>query len=383
MSGPLSGLRVIEHGAFITGPFAAMLLADLGAEVIKIEKPETGDPFRGFNQGLYSPQFQAYNRNKKSIALDLTDPEQNALLQELLKTADVYIQNFRPGVVENLRLGCDELMATLPRLIYCSISGFGSDGPAASRPAYDTVAQAASGYLSLFVDPQKPQIVGPVVADPVTGLYAAYGIMGALIERQMTGRGRLVEVSMLEAMTHFSIEQFHHQKADGQSPDRIHRARFSQSYALTCADGRMLAIHLSSPPKFWTSLVEACETPWMTTDPHFAGRLDRVRNFELLQATLQDEFGKHDRDVWIDRLTRADVPHAPINRIEDVVQDEQVRHLQLYRTLHHPEGGETATIRSPIVYDRDRSGMPLEPPPILDEHGPMLRTVLKGHEPAK
>jgi crotonobetainyl-CoA:carnitine CoA-transferase CaiB-like acyl-CoA transferase len=378
VSGPLSGLKVIEHGAFITGPFAAMLLADLGAEVIKIEKPETGDPFRGFNQGLYSPQFQAYNRNKKSIALDLTDPEQNALLQELLQTADVYIQNFRPGVAENLGLGCDALMARLPRLIYCSISGFGSDGPAASRPAYDTVAQAASGYLSLFVDPQKPQILGPVVADPVTGLYAAYGIMGAIIERQVTGHGKLVEVSMLEAMAHFSIEQFHHQKADGISPDRIHRARFSQSYAFICADGRMLAIHLSSPPKFWTMLVEACEAPWLATDERFAGRLDRVRNFELLQATLQDEFAKHDRAFWIDRLTRADVPHAPINRIEDVVQDEQVRHLQLYRTLNHPEGGEMATIRSPIVYNRDRAGLPLEPPPMLDEHGSALRARLKN-----
>ena len=176
----LEDVRVLEMGTFITGPAAAMYLADMGADVIKVERPETGDPFRAFKGGLYSPHFQTYNRNKRSLTLDTKKAADTALLDALVKEADVFIQNFRPGVAEELNAGCERLQAINPRLIYCAISGFGKDGPAADRPAYDTVAQAASGWLRLLINPANPRVVGPAIADSMTGFYAAFGILGAL-----------------------------------------------------------------------------------------------------------------------------------------------------------------------------------------------------------
>lgn len=374
MTKVLAGCRVIENGTFITGPFAGMLLADLGAEVIKIERPDGGDPFRGFNQGGYSPQFQAYNRNKQSVTVDLSDPSERDFLSELIGGADVYLENFRPGAMNKLGLGPKDLMAANSGLIYCSITGFGPDGPAAHRPAYDTVAQGFSGYLSLFIDPDQPQVVGPAVADAITGMYAAYGILGALFERHRTGRGRLVEVSMVEAMAHFAVEQFHHLGADGSAPDRIHRARFSQSFAIRCGDGKLLALHLSSPPKFWDALVAATGEAALARDSRFASRMDRVRNFEVLQDELNRIFQAAPRETWLARLEAADVPHAPILSIGEVLEEPLVRHLDIARTMSHPSHpGAMQTIRRPVTYDRERAEISVEAPPILNEHGAMLR----------
>src|SRR5262249_23155133 len=153
----------IEQGAFISGPCASMLLGDLGADVIKVERPETGDPFRAFAGGLYSPHYQGYNRNKRSLALGLKDPGDMAVFQDLIASADVFIQNFRPGVASRLGFGADDLQALNPRLIYCSISGFGESGPYVERPAYDTVAQAMSGFLGLTLNPDHPAMTGPAI----------------------------------------------------------------------------------------------------------------------------------------------------------------------------------------------------------------------------
>src|ERR1700761_1967856 len=190
----LEGVRVLEMGTFITGPAAAMFLADMGADVVKIERPKTGDPFRAFKGGLYSPHFQTYNRNKRSLALDTRDANDLKLLDELASNADVFIQNFRPGVAEDLNVGAARLQELNPDLIYCGISGFGHYGPDRGRPAYDTVAQASSGWLRLLINPENPRVVGPAIADSMTGMYTAFGALGALYERQHTGRGRRIDV---------------------------------------------------------------------------------------------------------------------------------------------------------------------------------------------
>ncbi|CUS08556.1 unnamed protein product [Tuber aestivum] len=227
----LEGITVLEQGTFITGPAAGMLLADLGAKVIKIEQPVTGDPFRAFKGGLYSPHFQTYNRNKRSITLNTKEAEDAKVFDALVQDADVYIQNFRPGAAERLGAGESRLRALNPRLVYCAISGFGQTGPAAGRPAYDTVAQAASGFLNLLVNPENPRIVGPAIADALTGFYAAYGILGALVERGRTGVGRSVEVSMLEAMCHFNLDAFTHFFCRGRSHGPLQPAqRFAVLY---------------------------------------------------------------------------------------------------------------------------------------------------------
>src|SRR5690554_1270242 len=160
-----------------------MHLADLGADVIKVERPGSGDPFRAFKGGLYSPHYQTYNRNKRSIALDTSQPDDKAVFDDLIRGADVFIQNFRPGVAEKLGAGAAELSALNPKLVYCAISGFGQSGPSRDRPSFDTVAQAASGYLRLLTPPANPRVIGPAIADAVTGHYAALGITAALLER--------------------------------------------------------------------------------------------------------------------------------------------------------------------------------------------------------
>ena len=205
----LSGFRILDIGSFITAPYAAMLLAEMGADVIKIEKPATGDPFRAFGNGLYSSHFQAHNRNKRSVALDYTKPAGRAALDVLIASADALLINVRPGVEAKMGVDAARLQTVNPRLVYCAITGYGADGPYAERPAYDNVGQALSGWLSMFHEGKDARVAGPAVSDAFTGMFAAMGILGALLEREKTGRGRKVEVSMLEATIAFEIGRAH------------------------------------------------------------------------------------------------------------------------------------------------------------------------------
>ena len=376
MTKVLAGCRIIEHGIFITGPYTGMLLADLGAEVIKVERPDGGDPFRNFEGGLYGPQFQAYNRNKKSIALDLKSDKDRAVFRGLIASADVYIQNFRPGIAEELGAGAKALRKLNPRLIYCAISGFGPDGPYAKRPTYDTVAQAMSGWLSMFVQPGDPRVAGPAISDTVTGLYAAIGILGALHERQKTGRGRLVEVSMLEATMNFASEPIHTYFVNGSVAGPRDRARIAQSYVFACADGKLVVLHLSSLEKFWKGLLAVVERPELAVDPRFAARMDRIRNHEALNDILKPIFAARPRTQWLDLLEKADVPHSPILKIDEVIADPQVKHLGIERQMVHPTQGPVRTMQRPLVYDHDRRGIAVSPSPVLDEHGAAIRKAL-------
>ncbi|TPG21207.1 CaiB/BaiF CoA transferase family protein [Variovorax guangxiensis] len=360
----LSGIKVLEQGTFITGPAAGMFLADLGAEVIKVEQPGSGDPFRAFRGGLYSPHFQTYNRNKRSITLNPKLPDDAAVFDELVKDSDVYIQNFRPGAAERLGAGAARLRELNPRLVYCAISGFGQTGPAAGRPAYDTVAQAASAFLKLLVNPANPRVVGPAVADAMTGFYAAYGVMGALVERGRTGVGRTVEVSMLEAMCHFNLDAFTHYFSENEIMGPFSRPSVSQSYVLECADGLWIALHMSSPEKFWQGLANAIERPDLFQDPRFSNREGRIAHQTEMIALLDGLFRARTRADWCARLESEDVPHAPMYDTREAMEDPQARHLQLEVSAPHPEGGEWRTIRSPVSFDGER---PLEvtAPPTL------------------
>ena len=376
----LQGLKVVEQGTFITGPAAGMLLGDLGADVIKVEAPKTGDPFRAFRNGLYSPHFQTYNRNKRSIALDTKSADDRAVFDALIAEADVYIQNFRPGVADKLGAGEARLRGLNPRLVYCSISGFGPTGPSASRPAYDTVAQAASGFLNLLINPENPRVVGPAIADALTGFYAAYGVMGALIERGRTGLGRTVEVSMLEAMTHFNLDAFTHYLQVDEVMGPYSRARVSQSYVMKCADGKWLALHMSSPEKFWQGLATAIEQPDLFKDARFATREARIDHQEALIALLGERFRQRTRDEWCARLLSEDVPHAPMYDTSEALEDPQARHLQLMTSAEHPVMGLFRTVRSPVSFDGERA-LDVRPPPTLGEHDAEIRAALETRSP--
>jgi len=377
----LNGVRVVEQGTFITGPACGMLLGDLGADVIKVEQPGTGDPFRAFRGGLYSPHYQTYNRNKRSITLDTRDAGDRAVLDELVADADVYIQNFRPGVADKLGVGAARLRALHPRLVYCSISGFGATGPAAARPAYDTVAQAASAFLKLLVNPENPRVVGPAIADALTGFYAAYGVLGALVERGRTGAGRTVEVSMLEAMAHFNLDAFTHFFQEGEVMGPYSRPRVSQSYVLECGDGKWIALHMSSPPKFWEGLAKAIEQPDLFDDPRFATREARIEHQEALIELLAKSFRERPRDEWCARLQALDVPNAPMYDTSEALVDPQAVHLQLETSAVHPTMGLFRTVRSPVSFDGERA-LAVRPPPVLGEHNDEVRSELAARRRA-
>jgi crotonobetainyl-CoA:carnitine CoA-transferase CaiB-like acyl-CoA transferase len=367
MAGVLEGLRVLEMGTFITGPAAAMLLADMGADVVKVERPKTGDPFRAFKGGLYSPHFQTYNRNKRSVTLDTRDARDLALFDALASEADVFIQNFRPSAAEELNVGAERLQGLNPGLIYCGISGFGRIGPDADRPAYDTVAQAASGWLRLLINPKNPRVVGPAIADSVTGFYAALSILGALYERQRTGRGRRVDVSMLEAMCHFNLDDFTHYFQAGEVMGPYSRPSVSQSYVFECADGGWIALHMSSPEKFWEGLAAAIERPDIFADPRFADRQARIRHQEDLIALMAPIFRTRPRSEWCERLKAQGAPYSPIYDSSEALRDPQAEHLKIQVEAEHPTMGRFRTVRFPSSFD----GEPLAhvtPPPTLGEN---------------
>jgi len=377
MGGVLSGIRVVEQGTFITGPCAGMMLADLGADVIKVESPG-GDPYRSYQGGQYSPHFQAYNRNKRSIALDLKLAADRSLFDGLIDEADVFIQNFRPGTAVRLGAGPERLCGINPRLICASISGFGSSGPYVNRPSYDSVAQALSGFLSVVVDSSRPRFLGPALADAITGIYAAYGVLGALVQRSRTNEGCHVEVSMLEAMAHFAVEPFAAFFALGTAPVSGDRPRLAQAYILRTADDRLIAIHLSSLEKFWEGLVAALSAPELKADERFNTRLARIKNYAHLNAELDQRFARHDLVHWVERLGQNDVPYAPINAIDEVVHDPQVEHLGLIVPVEGAHDG-TQAVRPPVQFAGARSGS-VRAAPLLNEHGASIREHLARGE---
>ncbi|SPJ24336.1 CaiB/BaiF CoA transferase family protein [Palleronia abyssalis] len=372
----LKDIRVVELGTYITGPAAGMHLADLGADVIKVERPGTGDPFRAFKGGLYSPHYQTYNRNKRSIALDTKNPEDRAVLHDLVSTADVFIQNFRPGVAEKLGAGEEELRKVKPDLIYCAISGFGTSGPSRDRPTYDTVAQAASGYLRLLTPPDNPRVIGPAIADSVTGQYAAMACLAALLERSKSGEGRRIDISMLEAMTHFNLDSFTHYYSVGEVMGPLSRPVVSQSYTFECKDGKWIAIHMSSPTKFWEGMLEATGQQQLADDPRFAERLERIKHQDDLIEILTPVFKQKTRDAWADLLLKNEVPHSPAYDSDEALEDPQAQHLQIKVSTPSSELGTFTTVRPPYNFD-GAPELDVMPPPTLDEHGAEIRAELQ------
>ena len=361
----LDGIRVLDLGNFITAPYAAMLLGELGADVIKVERPGAGDPFRAFKGGLYSPHFQGHNRNKRSITLDYAKPAGQEVFDTLVTEADVLLINVRPGVEDKIGVGAKRLQGINPRLVYCAITGFGSSGPYAERPAYDNVGQTASGWLSMFHQGEDARISGPAVSDAFTGVFGCMGILGALVERERTGRGRKVEVSMLEATIAMATEPLGQMFATGEAPSLFSRAAASQSYIVTCKDGKRIGLHMSSPDKFWQGLVRAIGREDLLEK--YPGRLERIQHYEDLARELAQTFAVRNRDEWLPLLEREDVPFAPERRHEELADDPQVKHLDLFYEMNHPEHGKLKAAHRAIRYDGDNRSN-FSPPPSLGEH---------------
>ena len=364
----LEDVTVVECATYVTGPYATALLAHLGARVIKIEAPPDGDPYRYFAPGeYYSPNFAHMNRNKQSILLDLKTPDGNKICLDLVQKADVFVENFRPGTAGRLGLSYETLQALNSRLVYCSISAFGQSGPYAKKPGFDTLGQAMSGLLSVLTDLEEPKIMGLALSDYITGLSAAYGILGGLLARQSTGQGLKLETSLLQATLSFAGETAAGCSSTGRVPNRIARVKNSHAFAFVARDNLTLAIHCSVPEKFWLGLLKAADRTEIAEDTRFKTREDRRRNFEQLEKELAPTFATKDRGQWLRLLEENDVPSSPLYNMKEVLEDPQVLHLGITEEVEHPKTGKAKFVGRPVRYEGlsvEKSG----PPPLPGEH---------------
>ena len=367
MNGCLEGIKVLELGNFISGPYGAMLLADMGAEVIKVENPKGGDPFRGWDLGGDEPNFWAYNRGKRSITLNLQTPEGKEIFLKLAHQADVVLDNYRPGVMKRLGIDYETVSKTNPGIIYLSITGTGPTGPYVKRPAYDTVGQGLGGMLSLLMDANNPRPLGPNYADSLSGMFATIGVLGAIAARAKTGKGQQVDTTMAGSVLAFLIAPATDSLATGKIPGPYTRPIQSQTYAFTGSDGAMFAIHLSSPQKFWESLCKAAGHPELVDDPRFNTRPNRRKNYDELAKTFGEFFKEKPRAYWMERLEAEDVPHTPVYNMQEVFQDPQIKHMGLEITLERQDKPNIRTVAFPNIYSDDKNPHPL-PPPELGEH---------------
>ncbi|UZK69657.1 CoA transferase [Sphingomonas sp. S1-29] len=377
---PLSGLRVLDISQVMAGPFCCMMLGDMGADVIKIEPPKTGDSTRhsmGFRlKGEDSPGFLALNRNKRSITLNLKDDADREVLYALVKTADILVENARPGVAARLGIDYDTLAAINPRLVYASISGFGQTGPWAQRPGFDLIAQAMSGILSSNgfpdMEPAKNSIA---VADLGAGLFSAYAILSAIIGRQASGKGQYIDASLLEAAMGLSIWETTELWGTGKAPTPIGSAnRMSAPYQAVQASDGWFVIGAANQG-LWLTFLGVIGRPELQEDPRYSTNAARVQNRQILIDDLAPTFLTRTKQQWIDAMLAAGVPAAPILDYGEAVESEQAVARGMVQMIPHPVEGEFKALGFPVKM----RGTPQEvrlPPPLLNEHSAAIRQEL-------
>ena len=375
MKGVLEGIRILELGNFISGPYAAVLLSDMGAEVIKVENPKGGDPFRGWDLGGDQPNFWAFNRGKKSVTLNLQTPEGKEIFYGLVKQADVVIENYRPGVTKKLGIDYETLKKINERIICCSITGTGPTGPYVHRPAYDTVGQGLGGMLSVLMDPKNPRPIGPAYADHLSGLYSAVGVLGALVARAQTGRGQQVDATMAGAVLGFLGAPATETLAHGRPPGPYTRPRQSQTYAFSGSDGLPFAIHLSSPQKFWEGLCKSVGRPELIEDSRFNTRPNRRNNYDELNKTFAEFFREKPRAYWLEQLEANDVPHTPVYNLAEVFQDPQIKHMGLEIQIDRKNKPTIKTVKFPVAYSDDQIQHPTAPPELGEHNSEFLKSL--------
>ena len=377
---PLEGVRVLDLTRVVSGPFCTMLLADLGAEVIKIEEPGTGDDSRAFGPpfiGGESAYFLSVNRNKQSCAINLKSPEGVQIVQELAVSCDVMIDNFRPGTMERLGLGYEELRAANPRLVSCSITGFGRTGPDANRPGYDLIIQGESGIMDITGEPTGPPTkIGTSIADLLTGQFATQGIMAALLERSTTGTGRHVDIAMLDCMASLLTFNAGIYFATGQSPKRRGNAHPTIApYETFKASDGWLNIGVAND-KFWQLFCGVIERPDLANDSRYAKAADRVAHRDVLVPLVADIVATAPRKHWIERLAHAGVPYGDIRSVQEVCEAEQLTTRGMIVEMEHPTAGIVKNIVSPFRFD-DTPRSVHTPPPVLGQHtSAILKTFL-------
>ena len=349
ISGALEGFTCIDTSGHVAGPYASSLLGDLGCEVLKVELPNGGDTHRGRNPKYegYGPSFRALNRNKKSVTLDLRQKKGGEILRKLLATADIFLENFRPPTRAKLGLDYDELAKLNPRLIHCSISGYGQGGPYRDKPGFDTIGQALSGMMSLVTDLDDPKVAGVSFVDHTAGIFAVNGIMAALLARLKTERGQFIDVSLLQVAIAF-IESHVADYLNGG--EAVSRENFPKGriYSLLDSVGKPFMVHLSSHNQAWEDFLRAAELDGLVGDPRFASNKHRTDRHEEIVNILRAQFRTKSREYWLARLDANQIPHAPINTIAEVFNNPQIKHLGIPKQISHPKMGASKLVGSPI-----------------------------------
>jgi crotonobetainyl-CoA:carnitine CoA-transferase CaiB-like acyl-CoA transferase len=371
---PLAGVRVLDLSRVLAGPYATMVLGDLGADVIKVEHPERGDdtrhwgpPFAGEGEARESAYFLAVNRNKRSIGVDLKAPEGLERVKKLAAGADVVIENWRRGALEKLGLGYEALRATNLGLVYCSITGFGP-GPDEERPGYDFLVQARGGVMGITGQPGgEPTKVGVAISDIVCGLFASNAILAALHRRDATGEGSRIEVPLFESTLGWLANRGQEYLVSGEDKGLIGNAHPSiVPYQTFDASDKPLVVAVGNNSQF-AGLCKALGRPELAEDERFATNPDRVANRETLVSELQEEIGKRPADEWAEEIRAAGVPSGPVNTLADVFADDHVKGSGILQDIVHASAGPLTMLASPILIDTER--LPIRrPPPTLGQH---------------
>ncbi len=375
MSQALEGIKVIDFTRVLAGPFCTMLLADLGAEVIKIERTGVGDDSRYFgpfveDESLY---YNSINRNKRSVELNLKDSQDLEILKDMVREADVVVENFRPGTMEKLGIGYEELQKINPQLIYASCSGFGQTGPYSHKPAYDLIVQALSGIMSITGQPgEKPTKVGSSIADIIAGIYTALGVMTALFHREKTEEGQMVDVSMLDAHVSILENALARYFATGESPGPIgNRHPAIMPFTMLDTKDKYLVVAVGNQ-KLWDTFCEAIGRPELLKDERFEDNRARTENSEALEAILNEAFKEKTTKEWMELLEAKSIPCAPVNNIEDVVNDPQVKARRMIEEVEHPLLGKIQIPGMPIKLSKT-PGIVDKPAPSLGQHNDLYK----------
>jgi formyl-CoA transferase len=368
---PLAGLRVLDLSRVLAGPYCAMLLGDLGAEVIKVEEPTRGDDTRAWGPpyvGGESGYYLSINRNKRGMTLNLKHPEALGIFDRLIAQSDVLIQNFKVGTLERMGRGDDALERLNPRLIHLAISGFGPDGPYRDRPAYDFVLQAMVGLMSITGEAEgEPMRLGVAVVDVVTALYGALGILGALQAREQTGRGQRVDTSLLESGVAMLVNIAGNYLNSGKAPARHGNAHANiVPYQTFRAANGHIVMAIGNDGQF-AKLCDILGAPELAADPRYAGNQARVANRVELVPILQDIIARHTVGHWTDLMIAAGLPAGPINTIDQVFADPQVLARHMVQRIAHPTAGEIGLVGVPFKFSETPAGID-RPPPLLGEH---------------
>ena len=368
----LEGIRVLDLTRALAGPFCTLMLGDYGADVIKIEIPGTGDDTRHWGPpfiGDESAYFLSINRNKRSLTLNFKEEKAREIFLKLVEGSDVVVENFTPGVMSRFGLEYETVKRANPGIIYCSISGFGQDGPYQSRPAYDQIMQGISGLMSITGDPEgEPEKIGVAVTDIGAGMWAAFAVVSALFRREQDGEGQYIDISMLDAQVAWLTYQAGYYFAYGRPPQRLGKAHptLVPYQAFMAKDGKYFNVAVGSE-RLWERFCQAVKRDDLKDHPDYATNGVRVENRATLAPLLQEYFLTRDADDWVKDLQANSVPAGPINDLADVFSDPQVLHRDMFLEIPHPTLGSVKQTGLPIKFSRTPGGLD-QHPPLLGEH---------------